>query len=136
MNANISCNNNCALMIKSVRVEGDAGAPVQIYIPTVALQNHQRIKLIICQNIPQGVGQVFINDDSTEYPLMTRTGNYVRADQLRCRKCYELVFGSDPLHFSALCWLKPSCYDELQYNLTPPPAQNSGSETPSAAKAK
>lgn len=137
MVTDISCGRNCALMVKSTRIEGESGSEVVIYIPTIALQNHQRVKLAICQNIPQGVGQVFINDDNNQYDLMSRTGNYVRADQLKCRKCYDLVYGSDPTHFSVLDWLKPSCYDEVEATLNNnPPASKNETPTPVAEKTK
>jgi hypothetical protein len=37
------------------------------------------------------------------YPVYTRTGNLLRADQIRCRRVYPIIFGSDPNHFSMLC---------------------------------
>lgn len=44
------------------------------------------------------------------YPVYTRTGNLLRADQIRCRRVYPIIFGSDPNHFSMLCCVPNTVY--------------------------
>lgn len=46
----------------------------------------------------------------TAYPVYTRTGNLLRADQIRCRRVYPIIFGSDPNHFSMLCCVPNTVY--------------------------
>lgn len=46
----------------------------------------------------------------TTYPVYTRTGNLLRADQIRCRRVYPIIFGNDPNHFSLLCCVPNTVY--------------------------
>lgn len=43
-------------------------------------------------------------------PIYTRTGNLLRADQIRCRRVYPIIFGNDPNHFSLLCCVPNTVY--------------------------
>lgn len=100
------------LTIKSTSIVM-AGSQLLINIPAVTLANHQEFKLILCQPIPRtaGVSQVLLQTPTATIEMRLRTGNYVRADQLKCRRCYDMVYGTDPVHASMLCCLKRSCYD-------------------------
>lgn len=100
------------LTIKSTSIVMD-GSQLLINIPAVTLANHQEFKLILCQPIPTtaGVSQVLLQTPTATIEMRLRTGNYVRADQLKCRRCYDMVYGTDPVHASMLCCLKRSCYD-------------------------
>lgn len=100
------------LTIKSTSIVM-AGSQLLINIPAVTLTNHQEFKLILCQPIPTtaGVSQVLLQTPTATIEMRLRTGNYVRADQLKCRRCYDMVYGTDPVHASMLCCLKRSCYD-------------------------
>lgn len=51
-----------------------------------------------------------LNNTTTVYPVYTRTGNLLRADQIRCRRVYPIIFGSDPNHFSMLCCVPNTVY--------------------------
>lgn len=42
----------------------------------------------------------------------------MRADQVRCRRCYDLVYGNNPIHASLLFFVPRSCYDVV--NVTSP----------------
>lgn len=53
---------------------------------------------------------VQIQIGTTVYPVYTRTGNLLRADQIRCRRVYPIIFGSDPNHFSMLCCVPNTVY--------------------------
>ena len=89
------------------------GSKLFINIPAVTLTNHQEFKLILCQTLPTtaGVSQVILATPTATIPMYVRTGNYLRADQINCRRCYDMVYGNNPVHVSMLCCLKESCYD-------------------------
>ena len=57
---------------------------------------------------------VEITIGSTTYPMYTRSGNLLRADQLRCRKLYPIIFGTDPNHFSLV-----NCVPNTAYSAAP-----------------
>lgn len=104
---------NCDILtIKSTSIVM-AGSQLLINIPAVTLTNHQEFRLILCQPIPTtaGVSQVLLQTPTATIEMRLRTGNYVRADQLKCRRCYDMVYGNNPVHASMLCCLKRSCYD-------------------------
>lgn len=90
-----------------------AGTQLLINVPALTLTNHQKFRLILCQNIPTdaAVSQVLLQTPTETIEMRLRTGNYVRADQLRCRNCYLMVYGTDPVHASMECLLRRSCYD-------------------------
>lgn len=105
--------NNCNILtIKSTSIVM-AGSQLLINIPAVTLTNHQEFRLVLCQPIPAtaGVSQVLLQTPTTTIEMRLRTGNYVRADQLKCRRCYDMVYGNNPVHVSMLCCLKKSCFD-------------------------
>lgn len=104
--------NRDILTIKSTSIVM-AGSQLLINIPAVTLVNHQEFKLILCQPIPAnaGVSQVLLQTPTQTIEMRVRTGNYLRADQIKCRRCYDMVYGTDPVHASMLCCLKRSCYD-------------------------
>lgn len=64
------------------------------------------------QCLPSGANTlpVQIQIGTTVYPVYTRTGNLLRADQIRCRRVYPIIFGSDPNHFSMLCCVPNTVY--------------------------
>lgn len=71
---------------------------------TVNLVNLRRYCLLIVQNLPTGSNTlpVEISINNVNYPVYTRSGNLLRADQLRCRRLYPIIYGTDPVHFSLL----------------------------------
>lgn len=100
------------LIVKSTSIV-ISGTQLVINIPEVTLTNHQHFKLVLCQNIPTtaGVSQVIVATPTQTINAFVVTGNYLRADQIKCRKCYEMVYGTDPLHVSMVRCLQRSCYD-------------------------
>lgn len=106
----MTCNEILTIKSTSIVV---TGTQLTINIPEVTLVNNQRFRLILCQSIPTdaAVDQVILATPTQTIEMRLRTGNYVRADQLKCRRCYDMVYGTDPLHVSMLCLLKRSCYD-------------------------
>lgn len=104
---------NCDILtIKSTSI-AMAGSQLLINIPAVTLVNHQNFRLILCQPIPTGAGvsQVILQTPTSSIEMRVVTGNYVRADQLKCRRCYDMVYGTDPVHVSMRNCLRRSCYD-------------------------
>lgn len=61
-------------------------------------------------NQMNNMNQLQISIGGTTYPVYTRTGNLLRADQIRCRRVYPIIFGNDPNHFSLLCCVPNTVY--------------------------
>lgn len=78
----------------------------------VTSTNLKRFCLVLAQNLPEGANTlpVQISIGGTTYPVYTRTGNLLRADQIRCRRVYPIIFGNDPNHFSLLCCVPNTVY--------------------------
>lgn len=78
----------------------------------MACTNLKRFCLVLAQNLPEGANTlpVQISIGGTTYPVYTRTGNLLRADQIRCRRVYPIIFGNDPNHFSLLCCVPNTVY--------------------------
>lgn len=72
----------------------------------------KRFCLVLAQSLPSGANTlpVQIQIGTTVYPVYTHTGNLLRADQIRCRRVYPIIFGSDPNHFSMLCCVPNTVY--------------------------
>lgn len=66
------------------------------------LPNLTDFNLVLCQSLPAGssTAQVVLNDGTTTVNAFNLSGNYLRADQIRCRKCYSMRYGNDPQHVS------------------------------------
>lgn len=81
------------------------GGDLYLTIPGIqfnTLPNYTDFNVVICQSIPAGANtaQVFLSDGITNVEARNLSGNYLRADQITCRKCYEMRFGNDPVHVS------------------------------------
>lgn len=76
------------------------------------LPNYTQLKIILCQTIPSTAGtvRVYLSDGITNIPVFNMSGNYLRADEVKCRNCYPMVFGKDPLHASLKCGVCPSSF--------------------------
>lgn len=107
----MTCNCN-ELIIKSTSIVM-SGSQLVINIPAVTLTNHQKFKLVLCQTIPSnaGVSQVILATPTQTFNMFVVTGNYLRADQIRCRRCFDMVYGNNPVHVSMRRCLPESCYD-------------------------
>lgn len=114
----MSCNRNCRccnrkLISTSVAVTGTAPDQVlTITVPTQTFTNLERRCLIIAQSIPAGASNlpVVIENGTDVVPVRVRTGNNLRADQIRCRKRYPVIYGDDPVHFSLECGVPCTCF--------------------------
>lgn len=107
----MTCNRRCnccnrRLISTSVTVTGVAPNQVlTITVPTQTFTNLERRCLIIAQSIPAGASNLpaVIENGIDFIPVRVRTGNNLRADQIRCRKRYQIIYGDDPIHFSLEC---------------------------------
>lgn len=120
---NCCCDYSIPLTVKSSAVTLTGGS-LYITLPGIqlaTLSNLQRLNVIICQSIPSGAGtaQVFLSDGTTKLPINVETGNYLHADQNRCRKCYPMIYGDNPAHASLLCRV---CRTSFAASAAPAPA--------------
>lgn len=91
------------------------GGNLYLTIPGIqfnTLPNYTDLNVIICQTIPAGANtsQVFLSDGITNVEARNLSGNYLRADEITCRKQYRFVFGNDPVHVSLKCPVCRSSY--------------------------
>lgn len=83
-------------------------------IPEIKMNNLEEFGLIICQNIPNECNEnykVILKNDKNFIYLMSLSGNYVRADQLRSRTYYPIKYGVDPIHISILRPITNTSFD-------------------------
>lgn len=114
----MSCNRNCKncegkLVSTSVAIVGTApNQMLTITVPNQTFTNLERRCLIIAQSLPAGSNNlpVVIQSGTTTIPLRVRTGNNLRADQIRCRRRYRIIYGDDPVHFSLECLVPKTCF--------------------------
>lgn len=78
--------------------------------PLTRLCNGECFRLITCLAFPTvaTLVPVSISIGGTAYPVLDNDGNTLRSDQIRCRKCYKLKFGTSPAHFQVQQELCPS----------------------------
>ena len=88
------------------------------------LCNGEDFKLITCLPFPSVTTLVpvilVLND--VEYPMLTLNGNTLMSDQIRCRQCYRIQFGTYPTHFIVKQCLRPSQAAPTSVSATAPPA--------------
>lgn len=108
---NYNCN-SCNKIVRSTSLVLVVGETLTVNIPTPSpIANGEEYCLIICQSIPANATTeqvVLCWANGTIVNLNSLSGNYVRADQLKCRKRYKIKFGSDPVHYSLVCPIKCS----------------------------
>lgn len=77
------------------------------------LPNLTDFNLVLCQSLPAGssTSQVILTDGTTKVNTFNLSGNYLRADQIKCRKCYPMVYGNDPQHVSLKKYLCNTSYE-------------------------
>lgn len=109
------------ILVKSTSLEiKDNKFIINIPKPKI-IKNSCFCNLVLCQSLPttKDILNVCICwEDGTEINLMTRSGNYVKSDQIKPRKCYSIVLGTEPLHYSMLNLIPQSkclfCLDKLK----------------------
>lgn len=89
----------CCHFVKTTSVAIVAGVlQLTIPAPQVILQNKQKVCICVKQSIPDtatSTDTVAIVINGTEYPLRTRCGNNVHADQIRSRKVLHTNIATD-----------------------------------------
>lgn len=105
----------CNRIIKSTNIAVTGTAPNQsltITIPTTTLINLKEYCLITCQSIPSNAGTlpVVISNGTATIPVLCRKGNKLRADQIRSRRKYKVVYGNDTSHFLVESPVCPTSY--------------------------
>ncbi len=114
----MNCNKNCktcrrTLISTSVEIGGlGEDKKVFITVPKQEFRNLERRCLIIAQCLPDGSNNlpVLLKCGRTIIPVLAKTGNTLRADQVRSRKRYPIIHGTDTLHFSLECGVPQTCY--------------------------
>ena len=87
--------NRCDRFIKSSSITTTSTNLVITLSTTPTLTNLKRFCLVLAQSLPSGANTlpVQIQIGTMVYPVYTRTGNLLRADQIRCRRVYPIIFG-------------------------------------------
>lgn len=78
--------NRCDRFIKSSSITASSSDVIITISSAPTLTNLKRFCLVLAQNLPEGANTlpVQISIGGTTYPVYTRTGNLLRADQIRC----------------------------------------------------
>lgn len=91
-----------------------SGGKVIINVPTPSpIVNNKQYCLVIAQSLPTGSGTLPVSlcwANGTVVPVNSKNGNYLRADQITCRRKYRIVYGNDPVHYSLVHDIKCSGY--------------------------
>lgn len=93
----------CPFLLKTTNVAITGTAPNQVLtltIPTTTLTNLEKFCLIICQTIPTTAGTlpVEILNGTDSIIVLAKNGNTLRADQIKNRRKYKMIYGTDPKH--------------------------------------
>jgi hypothetical protein len=105
---------NCVKSYKTSEVTL-TGGNLYLTIPGIqfaTLPNYTSLNVYICQSIPAGANTapVFLSDGTTNVQVYNSSGNYLRADEIACRRGFCMIFGDDPVHATLVCRVKPSAY--------------------------
>lgn len=93
----------CTHFVKTVSVTV-SGNVLILNIPQKTYSNHEKVCICVAQNIPTNITSamtvaITIGIGTTQYPLITRCGNNVHADQIRSRKVYHTNVATDTAVF-------------------------------------
>lgn len=107
MKHNCNCGRECCCekIIKSISVKV-SDTNLQIEIPNIDLYEFKKFDLVLCQSIPSSAVlnsypvQFIITGTTTPIAALNRIGNTLRADQIRTRKLYNMVYGTDTDHIT------------------------------------
>lgn len=80
------------------------GTVLELNIPQATYSNKEKVCICIAQVIPEVTSAdtvaITIGTDTTQYPLRTKCGNNVHADQIRSRKVYHTFVATDIPQFT------------------------------------
>lgn len=91
----------CEHFVRTNSITQGAGTiTIDIPLPALPLNNGQKICICVAQAIPDTATSadtvtITINGGATVYPLRTKCGNNVHADQIRSRKVYHTYLATD-----------------------------------------
>ncbi len=76
------------------------GNVLTLTIPEGIYQNKQRVCICVSQALPSGLNgtqtvAILIGSNTTQYPLRSKSGNAIYADQIRSRKVYCTITATD-----------------------------------------
>ena len=80
------------------------GNVLVLNIPQKSYSNKEKVCICVAQSIPTNITSamtvaITIGTGTTQYPLITRCGNNVHADQIRSRKVYHTNVATDTALF-------------------------------------
>lgn len=79
------------------------GTVLILNIPQNTYSNGEKVCICVAQAIPAVTSAdtvaITIGSATTQYPLLTKCGNDVHADQIRCRKVYHTYVATDNADF-------------------------------------
>lgn len=88
----------CTHFVRTVSVTLTGGVLV-LNIPQKTYSNGEKVCICVAQAIPEVTSAdtvaITIGSGTTQYPLRTKCGNNVHADQLRSRKVYHTYVATD-----------------------------------------
>mgnify|MGYP005783394623 FL=1 len=80
------------------------GTVLEINIPQNTYSNKEKVCICLAQAVPEVTSTdtvaITIGSSTTQYPLRTKCGNNVHADQLRSRKVYHTYVATDIPQFT------------------------------------
>ena len=129
------CGNNgcrvCTNLVASTEVAG-VDNELQITIPSMTINNNEKVCLLIAQAIPAGADMlpvVLLNGTGgTVIQMINRCGDSVRADQIKSRKIYNVRIMTEPalavVRSNNLCC---TAFVWPQITLTPAPVPSEAS---------
>lgn len=93
----------CTHFVRTTDVTID-GVSLVLNIPDAVYSNKEKVCICVSQNLPDGTLAtdnvvVTVGADATQYPLITKCGNAVHADQIRSRKVYHTNVSTDIASF-------------------------------------
>lgn len=93
---------DCDRLLTSTNIAVTGTAPNQVVTVTVPslsfLRNLESFCVVFAQTIPVGTLPIVLTDGTTTMNVFNSSGNYLRADQVRTRKRYKMIWGNDPNH--------------------------------------
>lgn len=119
----------CCHFVRTTSVSLTGGVLI-LNIPQRTYSNKEKVCICIAQVLPDGVVPtdtvaITIGTDATQYPLRTKCGNNVHADQIRGRKVYHVFAATDiPAFTVSVCEL---CCTSFNFPVIPaaaPPASS------------
>ena len=109
------------LITQSSEIEGKGeDAKLILHVSEQGFTNLTRRSLIIAHALPKGANSlpVFIMSGKELIPILVKTGNFLRADQLKTRRRYPIIFGDDPIHFSLEIYVPRTCHSSTEEEMS------------------